>query len=113
MRKMKSLVLAVIGLLCSMSVSAHDFEVDGIYYNITSEVDKTVEVTYSGDSSSAVDYEYSGSVTIPETVTYNANTYSVKTIGDDAFSSCSGLTASPSRIVSQALEQELSVVVQV
>ena len=92
MRKMKSLVLAVIGLLCSMSVSAHDFEVDGIYYNITSEVDKTVEVTYSGNSSSAVDYEYSGSVTIPETVTYNANTYSVTTIGDDAFSQCSGLT---------------------
>ena len=35
MRKMKSLVLAVMGLLCSMSVSAEDFEVYGIYYNIT------------------------------------------------------------------------------
>ena len=90
---MKSLVLAVMGLLCSMSVSAHDFEVDGIYYNITSEVDKTVEVTYSGDSYNAVDDEYSGSVTIPETVTYNDNIYSVISIGPFAFAGCSGLTS--------------------
>ena len=48
MKKFKSLVLAVIGLLCSISVSAEDFEVDGIYYNITSSTDMTVEVTYRG-----------------------------------------------------------------
>ena len=48
MKKFKSLVLAVIGLLCSMSVCAHDFEVDGIYYNITSSSNKTVEVPYKG-----------------------------------------------------------------
>ena len=93
MSKMKSLVLAVIGLLCSMSVSAHDFEVDGIYYNITSEVDKTVEVTYSGDSYDAVLDKYSGAVTIPETVTYNDNIYSVISIGSFAFAGCSGLTS--------------------
>ena len=93
MKKIKSLVLTVIGLLCSVSVSAEDFEVDGIYYNITSEVDKTVEVTYSGDSSSAVDYEYSGSVTIPETVIYNENTYSVTSIGVSAFMQCYSLTS--------------------
>ena len=93
MSKMKSLVLAVIGLLCSMSVSAHDFEVDGIYYNITSEVDKTVEVTYSGDSYDAVLDKYSGTVTIPETVTYNDNIYSVISIGSFAFAGCSGLTS--------------------
>ena len=61
MRKMKSLVLAVMGLLCSMSVSAHDFEVDGIYYNITSQADKTVAVTYGGDFSVSYSNEYSGS----------------------------------------------------
>ena len=65
MRKIKSLVLAVMGLLCCMSVSAHDFEVDGIYYNITSEEDLTVEVTYGGRK--VLSYgSYSGSVTIPE-----------------------------------------------
>lgn len=42
MYKLKSLVLTVIGLLCCMSVSAHDFEVGDIYYKITSSSDKTV-----------------------------------------------------------------------
>ena len=63
------------------------FEVNGIYYNITSEADKTVEVTYSGSNS------YSGAVTIPESVTYNGNTYSVTRIGESAFSGCSSLTS--------------------
>ena len=88
---MKSLVLAVMGLLCSMSVSAHDFEVGGIYYNITSQADKTVAVTHRGDS--YYSNEYSGEVTIPESVTYSGNTYSVTSIGDDAFRGCSSLTS--------------------
>ena len=44
----KLLALVATGLLCTTGVSAHDFEVDGIYYNIMSEEDKTVEVTYQG-----------------------------------------------------------------
>ena len=35
-------MLAVIGLLCSISAIAHDFEVDGIYYNIISYEEKDV-----------------------------------------------------------------------
>ncbi len=93
MKKYKSLLLAVIGLLCSISVRAHDFEVDGIYYNITSAEDKTVEVTYRGSSYNEYSNEYSGSVTIPETVTYNDNTYSVTSIGDYAFRYCSSLSS--------------------
>ena len=31
-------------LLCCTTLSAHDFNVDGIYYKILSEEDKTVEV---------------------------------------------------------------------
>ena len=93
MRKMKSLVLAVMGLLCSMSVSAHDFEVDGIYYNITSQADKTVAVTYRGSYYNSYSNEYSGEVKIPESVTYNGHTYSVTSIGDCAFSGCSSLTS--------------------
>ena len=94
MNKFKSLVLTVIGLLCSLSVSAEDFEVDGIYYNITSSTDMTVEVTYRGNSPSSYSNEYSGAVSIPETVTpYNGNTYSVTSIESYAFSGCSGLTS--------------------
>ena len=93
MRKMKSLVLAVMGLLCCMSVSAEDFEVDGIYYNITSQADKTVAVTYQGNDYSSFYDEYSGEVTIPESVTYSGNTYSVTSIGFGAFNDCRSLTS--------------------
>ena len=93
MKKFKSLLLAVICLLCSVSVSAEDFEVDGIYYNITSSTDMTVEVTYRGTYSYSYSNEYSDRVYIPESVIYNGNTYSVICIGDCAFEGCSGLTS--------------------
>ena len=35
-------------LLCTTVASAHDFEVEGIYYTITDATNKTVEVTYRG-----------------------------------------------------------------
>lgn len=59
--------------------NAHDFEVDGIYYNITSEEAKTAEVTFKGDSYWVHD-EYSNSVTLPVTVTYDGVAYSVTSI---------------------------------
>ena len=73
-------------LLCSMVVSAEDFSVDGIYYNITSETDLTVEVT------SAID-EYSGDVTIPAIVKHDGKTFRVTTIGMYAFYGCANLTS--------------------
>ena len=93
MRKMKSLVLAVIGLLCSTSVSAHDFEVDGIYYHITSPTDMTVAVGCRGKNADSYPDEYSGAVNIPESVTYNGSTYSVTSIGGSAFAKCYSLTS--------------------
>ena len=91
MKKYKSLVLTVIGLLCSVSVSAEDFEVDGIYYDITSSKDKTVAVTYKGDRYDTYSNEYSGIVVIPESVIYNGCTYSVNRIWGCAFFNCSDL----------------------
>ena len=76
---------AIAFLLCSITVFAEDFEVDGIYYYITSETEKTVEVTYGNST-------YTGSVVIPETVTYKGTTYSVTSIGEMAFCECTGLT---------------------
>ena len=63
-----------------------DFKVDGIYYNILENKTNEVEVTEGT-------YEYTGIVTIPATVTYNGTTYSVTSIGDEAFYNCTGLTS--------------------
>lgn len=70
-------------LLMSMVTSvasAYDFEVDGIYYNITSSKNRTVAVTYRGGSFSADSDKYSGNINIPETVSYRGKTYSVTSI---------------------------------
>ena len=72
--------------------TAHDFEVDGIYYAIISSTNKTVEVTFKGNSSSYYD-EYRGNVVIPKNVTYNNETYNITSIGDEAFYGCSALTS--------------------
>ena len=69
---------------------SYNYQGNTLYYNITS--DNTVEVTYY--SSTTTDNNYvSGDVVIPSSVTNNGTTYSVTSIGDAAFSDCSGLTS--------------------
>ena len=78
-------------LLSSVSaIYASNTKVDGIWYDFDSST-KTASVTYRGSSYSSYKGEYSGSVTIPETVTYNGTTYSVTSIGENAFYECSKL----------------------
>ena len=91
-------LLAMLALSASITVDAYDFEVaneDGviIYYYIISETDKTCAVTYRDTYYYSYDGEYSGAVKIPETVTYSSISYKVTSIGDYAFSQCSGLTS--------------------
>ena len=93
MKQTKLWLTTIAVLLCSLTASAHDFEVDGIYYNINSTTDLTVAVTYRGSYYDSYSNEYSGAVTIPSTVTYDSKTYSVTSIGERAFFECSGLTA--------------------
>ena len=81
----KRALLALL-ILCSSSVWAYEFEVDGIYYNITDETSRTVEVTYGEN-------KYTGNVIIPSTVTYNSVAYSVTGIGSYAFNYCTSLTS--------------------
>ena len=88
MKQTKLLLATITTLLCSFTASAHDFEVDGIYYNITSETDLTVEVTYRGGYYDEYSNEYSGAITIPSVVTYNGKTYSVTEIEFAAFAYC-------------------------
>ena len=79
------LIAIAIMLSVAMPTIAHDFEVDGIYYNYLDESDKTVEVTYRGSSYDSYTNEYSRSVTIPSSVTYSGTTYSVAAIDFDNY----------------------------
>ena len=85
-------MFTVLLLLCTTVASAHNFEVDGICFNILSEEDKTVEVTYKGNSFYEYEGWYKGNLVIPESVSYNGNTYSVTGIGECAFWCCTKLT---------------------
>ena len=88
-----SFLLTMLMSMVACVASAHNFEVNGIFYKITSSTDLTVSVTYEGNSYSSYSNEYTGSVVIPETVTYSGKTYSVTSIGESAFRGCSGLTS--------------------
>ena len=90
MKTLRTLLMAIAMLLCSTTVSAHDLEVDGIYYKITSDTDLTVGVTYKGSSSSSA--VYSGIVVIPESIAYNGVSYDVTSIEACAFYGCDNLT---------------------
>ena len=71
------------------TMSAYNFEVDGIYYNINAD-STSVSVTYR--ESATTSNTYSGVVTIPAQVSYNGMFYPVTTIGNNAFRNCSELT---------------------
>ena len=80
----RSLAFVSVLLLGAATASAHDFEVNGIFYNYN-EDGLSVTVTYKGDSYNAYTNEYTGAVSIPASVTYSGNTYSVSTIGKNTF----------------------------
>ena len=88
MKTIKFLLTTIAVLLCSVMANAHDFEVDGIYYNILSSTELTVEVTKGRSSNS-----YYGYISIPSTVTHEDKIYSVTSIEYGAFSGCSSLTS--------------------
>ena len=71
---------------------ASDTSVDGIWYDFDDE-HLTAEVTYQGDDSESHSDRYSGGVVIPSSVIYNAQTYTVTSIGISAFDGCTGLTS--------------------
>ena len=88
---MRRLFLLFVVLVATTALWAHDFEVNGIYYNYLDET--SVEVTYKGSNYAVYSNEYSGELAIPEIVTYNSLTYSVTSIGEEAFRACSSLNS--------------------
>lgn len=69
-------------------LTEYDFQEDGIYYNVISEEEATVEVTHNGGINT-----YTGDVTVPDYVQHSNKTYKVVRIGDDAFRQCNGVVA--------------------
>lgn len=82
------IVLITVALLCSLSVSAYDFEVDGYRYNITSVADLTVEVVGTPigtiETNKVLGIETTEEITIPSSVQYSSKTFRVTRIGNSA-----------------------------
>lgn len=78
-------MLFIVAAMLWNTVTAYDFIRGGIFYNIISSANKTVEV-----AKNEYNYTYyTGDVVIPQSV----EGYSVTKIGDGAFAYCSGLTS--------------------
>ena len=87
---MKKLLTLLLALVATTALWAYDFQSGDLYYNITSSsTPYTVEVTYKG-----LRANYSNTtLVIPSSVEYNGITYTVTSIGAQAFMNCKSLTA--------------------
>ena len=102
---LKCLLATLLAVAGFITAKAESFKIDGLYYNIISEDEKTVEVTYyyQGDDyynsydSDKLDSEgltkYKGDQTIPQKVIYKGSAYTVVAIGAHAFDCCPYLTS--------------------
>ena len=72
------LVLFVLSVFTFLSVSAYDFEADGLYFTITSPKDLTVSVD------GAVNKD-TDKIVIPQTVVYKNKTLTITSVGSGAF----------------------------
>lgn len=88
-KKLYRAALMAMACLASSAAFAYDAQVGGIYYNFHGT---EAEVTYLAEDWDNTD-AYTGTVTIPEQVNYGGQTYTVTTIGHDAFFGCTKLTS--------------------
>ena len=89
MKKLFTFFLALIA--SAVTIFASDIQIDGIWYDFD-DSSNTASVTYHGYYYD-FENEYSGIVTIPASVSYNDKTYSITSIGDEAFYGCDSLTS--------------------
>lgn len=86
---MRRFLFSLMLMMASINTFAYDFKVNGIYFNILSETDRTCEVT-KGDNYKK---EYIYSMVIPSSVSFSGKNYSVTSIGNGAFWDCARLTS--------------------
>ena len=88
----KKIITLLFAIVASTGICFASYtSVGGIWYNFNN-ANYTAEVTYKGSSPNQ--YKgYSRSIVIPSSVSYSGTTYSVTSIGYDAFSGCSGMTS--------------------
>ena len=92
-----TILLTISMSISSVQVFAHDIEVPNaegvtIYY-VWTNYRTELAVSYRGMSYWGDNNEYVGDIVIPSYVEYGNNVYSVTSIGDRAFCSCSSLTS--------------------
>lgn len=94
-KKVLKSLLAVVCLLSSTSVSAYDFVVNSICYDVVSMSDLTCKVVNKGNPQQGWwdTTFYVGDVVIPETFEHNGVTWTVTEIGDNAFHGSINLTS--------------------
>lgn len=86
----KKISVYTICMLASLTMSAHDFVVNDIYYKLNNDGVNTVSVTNNNDQ---IYSYYSGDIVIPANVEYEGVSYSVTAIGAYAFCRSTGLTS--------------------
>ena len=91
--RLRTIILMLFAFSFCQLLNAEDFIVDGFAYNITSEYERTVEVTYHGNKGgdwNSIDATfYKGDIIIPEIVLHNGKEYKVTCIGNNAFAKSS------------------------
>lgn len=90
MKHLIQLLMLLLVTLQPFTTAAHDFEVDGIYYEFYFN---QIAVTFQGDNIHDYPDCYSGEVIIPDSVTYEGTTYPVSMIGNCAFYERTHLTS--------------------
>lgn len=90
---MKPVLTFLITLLAAISSFGQKVQIGDLYYNLD-EVSKTADVTYEKYRYPTDNYSNLTSITIPEKVLYKGDTYTITSIGEYAFSGCSGFTGS-------------------
>ena len=88
MSQTKPILALLAVLIFSAAAQAQYFESGGIAYGVTSG--QTVEVL---PYYNLLDNPYSGAVTIPQTVEHDGTTYTVTSLGTEAFYDCGGVSS--------------------